>query len=485
LSRGVSLVALVILDGWGCAPPGPGNAVELAETPVFDSLLDRFPHTTLVASGEAVGVPPGQMGNSEVGHLTIGSGRRLYQDLMRVNQAVADGSLGRLPPLERAFARGRRVHLLGLVSQGGVHSHIDHLRALLELAPDDAWIHAFTDGRDVSPHAAIDDLATLPLERIATVIGRYYAMDRDNRAERTQRALDALTRGMGTHAQSVLEAVQASYDAGVTDEFIEPIVIEGTPRIEPGDTVVFFNFRPDRARQLSRALLSHGVDLTTMTSYAGDIDAHVVFGEQTVEQTLAAVLAGAGIRQLHVAETEKYAHVTYFFNGGIEREWPGETRILVPSPRDVPSYDHKPAMSAEEVAARFCAEVGEGYGFAVVNFANPDMVGHTGVIPAVVEAVEVTDRVLGRVVDRVGGLGGVCLITADHGNAEQLLEPDGVSPHTAHTTNLVPLVVTTGSELRDGGELADLAPTVLGLLGVQEPDEMSGKNLLKPLPGGV
>ncbi len=483
MPRSVPLVALVILDGWGCAPPGPGNAVELADTPVFDGLLERYPHTTLEASGEAVGVPAGQMGNSEVGHLTIGSGRRLHQDLERVNQAVADGSLARTPALARAFARGRRVHLLGLVSQGGVHSHVDHLRALLEAAPSDTWIHAFTDGRDVSPHAAIDDLATLPQERIATVIGRYYAMDRDNRTERTQRALDALMLGMGTHAQNVLEAVQASYDAGATDEFIEPIVIEGTPRIEPGDTAVFFNFRPDRARQLSRALLAHGVDLTTMTSYAGDIDAHVVFGEQTVEETLAEVLAHAGIPQLHVAETEKYAHVTYFFNGGVEREWPGETRILVPSPREVPSYDHKPAMSAVEVTDRFCDEVGGGYGFAVVNFANPDMVGHTGVIPAVVEAVEVTDHALGRIVERVTALGGVCLVTADHGNAEQLLEPDGVSPFTAHTTNRVPLVVTIEVELRDGGELADLAPTILHLLGLQEPERMSGKDLIKPVQG--
>ncbi len=481
MSRSVPLVALVILDGWGCAPPGPGNAVELADTPVFDGLLERYPHTTLVASGEAVGVPPGQMGNSEVGHLTIGSGRRLHQDLQRVNQAVADGSLAANPVLARALSRGRRVHLIGLVSRGGVHSHIDHLRALLAAAPEDTWIHAFTDGRDVSPHAAIDDLATLPLDRIATVIGRYYAMDRDNREERTQKALDALTRRRGTSTPSVLEAVQASYDAGVTDEFIEPIVVEGTPGIEPGDTVIFFNFRPDRGRQLSRALLAYGADLTTMTRYADDIDAPVIFGEQKVDETLAEVLSDAGIRQLHAAETEKYAHVTYFFNGGVEQEWPGETRILVPSARDVPSYDHKPAMSAVELTDRFCDEIGNGYGFAVVNFANPDMVGHTGVIPAVVEAVEVTDRALGRVVERVTSLGGVCLITADHGNAEQLLAADGVSPHTAHTTNPVPLIATTEGELRDGGELADLAPTILHLLGLQESAGMSGKDLLNPV----
>ena len=471
----------MIADGWGCAPPGPGNAVSLAETPVFDDLFERHPHTTLEASGEAVGVPDGQMGNSEVGHLTLGSGRRLYQDLVRVNKAVSDGTLGENAALKAAFSRARRVHLIGLVSQGGVHSHIGHLRALLELAPQDTWIHAFTDGRDVSPHAALEDLATLPQDRIATVAGRYWAMDRDNRDDRTQKAISALMLGIGPRAGNALDAIRASYEAGITDEFVEPTVIEGTPRIEPGDTVVFFNFRPDRARQLSRVLLAAGVDLTTMTRYASDIASHVMFEEQKVAETLAEVLAEAGIRQLHVAETEKYAHVTYFFNGGVESEWPGETRILVPSPRDVPSYDLKPEMSADEVADRFCAEVAEGYGFAVVNFANPDMVGHTGVIPAVVEAVETTDRCLGRVMEKVTSLGGVCLITADHGNAEQQLEADGVSPHTAHSTNRVPLIYTGAGKLRDGGELADIAPTVLSLLGVRNSIVMTGKDLLKPL----
>jgi 2,3-bisphosphoglycerate-independent phosphoglycerate mutase len=473
------LVALVILDGWGCAPPGPGNAVELADTPVFDRLWATCPHTTLEASGEAAGLPPGQMGNSEVGHLTIGAGRRLYQDLMRVNKAIEDGSFFENPVLRGAFERGNRVHLIGLVSEGGVHSHIDHVRALLRFAPEKTWLHAFTDGRDVSPHAAIDDLATLPQDRIATVVGRYYAMDRDGRWERTQRAFDAIVRRRGTPTHSVLDAVQASYDAGLTDEFIEPIVVEGTPGLEPGDTAIFFNFRPDRARQLSRLLLDAGFDLTTMTRYSDELDCPAVFGEQVVPDTLAEVLADQGLRQLHAAETEKYAHVTYFFNGGVETEWPGETRILVPSPREVPSYDHKPEMSAPELAARFCAEVGKGYEFAVVNFANPDMVGRTGVIPAVVEAVETTDRCLGRVVDCVTELGGVCLVTADHGNAEQLLEPDGVSPFTAHTTNPVPLVLTSPEGgLRTGGELADLAPTVLRLLGLDAPPVMSGKDLV-------
>jgi 2,3-bisphosphoglycerate-independent phosphoglycerate mutase len=475
------LVTLVILDGFGCAPPGPGNAVDLAETPVFDRLWRDYPHTTLDASGEAAGLPPGQMGNSEVGHLTIGAGRRLYQDLMRVNRSVADGSFFESPVLRRAFERGNRVHLLGLVSHGGVHSHIEHLHALLRFAPEKTWIHAFTDGRDVSPTSAAADLRELPVDRIATVMGRYYAMDRDQRLDRTERAFDALVRGEGRHVTDPVAAVEESYAAGVTDEFIEPIVVDGTPRLEPGDSVIFFNFRPDRARQLTRMLLEHDFDVTTMTRYAADLESPVVFGEQTVPATIAEVLSQHGLRQLHAAETEKYAHVTYFFNGGREKPWPGETRILVPSPRDVPSYDHKPEMSADEVADRTVDELPNGYAYCVVNFANPDMVGHTGKIPAVIEAVEATDRCLGRIVDCVSRLGGVCLVTADHGNAEQLLASDGVSPHTAHTTNPVPLVVTsTDVAIRDGGELADLAPTALALLGVEQPHEMTGKSLVMP-----
>jgi 2,3-bisphosphoglycerate-independent phosphoglycerate mutase len=478
---GVPLVTLVILDGWGCAPPGPGNAVDLAETPVFDRLWAAYPHTTLAASGEAAGLPAGQMGNSEVGHLTIGSGRRLYQDLMRVNKAIEDRSFFESPALRAAFDRGRRVHLLGLVSHGGVHSHIDHVQALLRFAPEKTWVHAFTDGRDVSPHAAVHDLSELPPDRIATVVGRYYAMDRDQRLERTQEAFDAVVRGTGTPASvdGLLAAVQRSYDEGVTDEFIKPIVVEGTPRVEQGDAVIFFNFRPDRGRQLTRMLLDDGADVTTMTRYASDLDTPVVLEEKVVEKTAAEILAGHGLRQLHVAETEKYAHVTYFFNGGREEPWTGETRELVPSPRDVPSYDHKPEMSAEGVADRVVDEVGDGYAFCVVNFANPDMVGHTGSIPAVIEAVETADRCLGRVVDRVTELGGVCLVTADHGNAEQMLERDGTSPHTAHTTNPVPLILTApGVSLRDGGELADLLPTALRLLGIEPPSELTGQDLV-------
>ncbi len=457
----------MILDGWGCAPPGPGNAVELAETPVFDGLWRRYPHTTLEASGTAVGLPEGQMGNSEVGHLTIGSGRVLFQDLQRVNRAIETGEFfdnGALKgAFERAKERGAHVHLLGLVSYGGVHSHIDHLRAVLELArregmEERTWIHAFTDGRDVSPHAAANDLAELPAEKIATVAGRYYAMDRDGRWERTQKAFEVVTNPQAPcpRGSDPVAEVQRSYDAGVTDEFIEP-----------------------GARQLSQLLLEQGFDLTTMTRYRDDFDCPVAFREQEVSETMAQVLAEHGIRQLHVAETEKYAHVTYFFNGGREDEWGGETRILVPSPRDVGTYDEKPEMSAPEVARRFVEEIGDGYRFAIVNFANPDMVGHSGVIPAVVRAVETVDGCLEDVVEAVERAGGVSLVTADHGNAEQMLEEDGRSPHTAHTTNPVPLIVTADRlELRDGGELSDLVPTALDLLGIDPPEEMTGSSLL-------
>jgi 2,3-bisphosphoglycerate-independent phosphoglycerate mutase len=486
------LVALVILDGWGCAPPGPGNAVELASTPVFDRLWAEYPHTRLAASGEAVGLPPGQMGNSEVGHLTIGAGRVLDQDFQRVNRAIADGTFFENEALVSAFRRARKrdgdVHLFGLVSYGGVHSHIDHLRALLELAQREGmthppWIHAFTDGRDVSPTSAVRDLAELPDDRIATISGRYYAMDRDNRWERTELALDAiLHRGtpMVMATSTSITCIQKSYAAGVTDEFIVPLWREGRPPLDPAkDAAIFFNFRPDRARQLCQKLGELETDLTTMTKYREDFDFPIAFPEQTVDMVLAEALAQHGARQLHMAETEKYAHVTYFFNGGREDEFPGEKRVLVPSPRDVPSYDHKPEMSAYELADRFVEEIGDGYAFAVVNFANPDMVGHTGVIPAVVKAVETADACLGQVVEAVREQGGVCLVTADHGNAERMLEEDGVSPHTAHTTNLVPLILTeNGLKLREHGELSDLAPTVLALLGFAQPLQMDGQNLL-------
>jgi 2,3-bisphosphoglycerate-independent phosphoglycerate mutase len=489
LPKRFPLVALVILDGWGCAPAGPGNAVEQANTPVFDRLWREHPHTTLKASGEAVGLPPGQMGNSEVGHLTIGSGRVLFQDLMRVNRAIDDGSFYENAALrgafERAQARGGNVHLLGLVSNGGVHSHIDHLRALLELAKrqgleERTYIHAFTDGRDVSPTSAAEDVADLPQDKIATVAGRYYAMDRDRRWERTERALAALVAGEGHQGEDPVAEIRRRYERGVTDEFIEPIVLAGRPRLAAGDSVVFFNFRPDRARQLTEKLLASRFDVTTMTRYRDDFDAPVAFEEQAVTETLAEALAENGVRQLHAAETEKYAHVTYFLNGGREEEWGGETRILVPSPREVPSYDHKPEMSARELTDEFVAGLGEdGYGFAVVNFANPDMVGHTGSIPAAVRAVETVDECLGRVVEAVSDQGGVALVTADHGNAEQMLAEDG-SPHTAHTANPVPLIATDRDvSVREDGELSDLAPTVLNCLGLTKPVQMTGKMLLE------
>jgi 2,3-bisphosphoglycerate-independent phosphoglycerate mutase len=491
-SRRVPLVALVILDGWGCAAAGPGNAVELADTPVFDRLWESSPHTTLKASGEAVGLPPGQMGNSEVGHLTIGSGRIPFQDLVRINRSIESSEFFENDALRGAFEqareRGTNVHLLGLVSYGGVHSHIDHLRALLELArregmEDRTWIHAFTDGRDVSPDSAVDDLAELPQDKIATIVGRYYAMDRDQRWERTERALAALTQNAEAHVGSdPVSEVQRSYDEGVTDEFIEPIVLAGRPRLAADDTAIFFNFRPDRARQLTQKLLASGFEVTTMTRYRDDFESPVAFPEQELDNVLAEVLAEHGVRQLHIAETEKYAHVTYFFNGGREEEFAGETRVLVPSPRDVPSYDYKPEMSAREVTRRFVEEVGTGdYGFVVLNFANPDMVGHTGSIPAAIAAVETTDECLGRVLTAVEEQGGAALVTADHGNAEEMLDESG-KPQTAHTTNPVPLVLSgTNGSLQDGGELSDLAPTILALLQLEQPLQMTGKNLTKNL----
>jgi 2,3-bisphosphoglycerate-independent phosphoglycerate mutase len=486
-------VALVVLDGFGLAPDGPGNAVSQARTPVFDALWERYPHTALIASGRAVGLPDGQMGNSEVGHLNIGAGRVVAQDLVRVSDAVADGSLARNPALQAAFAAARAgrgvLHVAGLVSDGGVHSHVDHLRAIVAAAlasgvPRVA-VHAFTDGRDVSPHQAAGLLGQLEREwagtgaAIATIVGRYYAMDRDHRVERTERARAAMVDGVGERAESAQAAVEASYARGVTDEFITPIVL-GDPdlRVAQGDPLVFFNFRPDRARQICHALLPTLGLLVTMTRYDDTLGALVAFDDEPLRGTLADALEAAGLRQLHVAETEKYAHVTYFFDGGREQRHVGEDWELVPSRRDVPTYDHAPEMAAAGVAQRFAERFGDGYAFAVVNLANPDMVGHTGVLPAVIAAVEASDAALGVILGVVERAGGVAFVTADHGNAEQMLEPDG-SPHTAHTTSPVPLVVTLeGAHLRDGGKLGDLAPTILGLLGVAIPPEMSGQSLL-------
>ncbi len=490
-------VVLIILDGWGLAPPGPGNAVELAATPVFDALVALYPTTRLNASGRAVGLPEGQMGNSEVGHLTIGAGRVVRQDLVRLAAAIADGSFltnaALLAAVDRAASRGRPLHVSGLVSDGGVHSHVDHLRAIVAIARSRSVpvvVHAITDGRDVAPHQAGKLLATLEAEwsdgraRIATVCGRLWAMDRDQRLERTQRFVDAVTDGTGHPALSAGAAVQAAYDAGVTDEFIEPTIV-GDPaadRLTAADELVFTNFRPDRARQVCRALCGDGSGgapfLTAMTAYWDGQPGAIAFGADWPESVLADELERAGLAQVHAAETEKYPHVTYFLNGGREAPHEAESRILVPSPRDVRTYDERPAMSAPELCARVCTAIErERPDFVVVNFANPDMVGHTGVIPAVIEAVETADRCLGEVLASVRRVGGVALVTADHGNAEKMLAPDG-SPFTAHTTNPVPFILTdTSATLRPGGSLVDVAPTVLDLLELKNGEKMTGLSL--------
>ena len=494
-------VYLIVLDGWGLAPPGPGNAIDLADTPVFDRLWAERPHTTLEASGRAVGLPDGQMGNSEVGHLNLGAGRVVPQDLVRIDEDVRSGGMLQNPVLREACAtaRGSALHLVGLASDGGVHSHIDHLLGLIAMAERESvqrvHVHAFTDGRDVSPTSGAGFLERIP--HLATVCGRFYGMDRDHRWDRTKRAYDAIVHGVGERSDDPVAAVRAGYERGVTDEFVEPIVV-GDPehgRIAAGDAVVFFNFRPDRCRQLFEALEKADFEdfergpqpplpsLVQMTEYSDRFSSPVAYPSQPVTAVLSQTLAAAGIAQLHAAETEKYPHVTYFFDGGSERKSSGESWQLVDSPRDVPTYDKKPAMSADGVADLFCDGIAGGeYGFGLVNFANADMVGHTGVIPAVVEAVETVDRCLGRVIEAANRSGGVCLVTADHGNAEQMLEPDG-QPHTAHTTNPVPLILTgAGRALRAGGRLADIAPTVLDLLAVEQPGEMSGHSLLEPAP---
>jgi 2,3-bisphosphoglycerate-independent phosphoglycerate mutase len=479
-------VCLVVLDGWGLAEPGPGNAVELADTPVFDALWEKHPHTTLTTHGEAVGLPEGQMGNSEVGHLNLGAGAVVKQDLLRIDEAVEDGSFFENEALRAACQGKERLHLLGLVSDGGVHSSLGHLEALVELARreevPDVVIHAFTDGRDTAPDSGAGHVAEVESwdgARVATVSGRYYAMDRDKRWDRTGLAFDAIVKGEAEfEADTAEQAVRASYDRGETDEFIKPTLVGGEGRIREGDGVIFFNFRPDRARQLTEKLGEAGFDVTTLTEYQEHWDNPVAFPPARPEVTLASVLAERGKSQLHVAETEKYAHVTYFFNGGEEDEYPGEERELVDSPRDVPTYDKKPEMSAYEAAEAFASHWRDGdFTLGVINFANADMVGHTGVIEAAVKAVEAVDECLGKVVDAVEESGGVCVVTADHGNADEMLEEDG-SPDTAHSMNPVPLVITADvGELRDDGVLADVAPTILALLGEDQPEAMSGRPL--------
>jgi 2,3-bisphosphoglycerate-independent phosphoglycerate mutase len=493
----VPKVCLVVLDGWALAEPGPGNAVEQAKTPVFDELWSTYPHTTLTAWGEAVGLPDGQMGNSEVGHLNLGAGAIVKQDLLRIDEAIRDGSFARNEVLREA-CRTERLHLLGLVSAGGVHASMGHLRALIELAGSegvpDVVIHAFTDGRDTNPDSGAGYVAEVEGwggARVASVSGRYYAMDRDRRWDRTKLAYDAIVHGRAEfNARSGAAAVRAAYERNETDEFIKPTLVGEEGRVRSGDSVVFVNFRPDRARQLTRALgepdfseFDRGdapeVKLTTLTEYREDWPYPVAFAPARPSTTLASTLAERGIRQLHVAETEKYAHVTYFFNGGEEDPYTGEERCLVDSPRDVPTYDGKPEMSARAATEAFVDRWRNGdYAFAIVNYANPDMVGHTGVIPAAVRAVETVDRCLGEVVAAVHESGGACVVTADHGNADNMLEPDG-SPNTAHSMNPVPLIITAdAAELRDGGILADVAPTVLALLGLEKPTEMTGTALI-------
>jgi 2,3-bisphosphoglycerate-independent phosphoglycerate mutase len=495
--------ALVILDGWGLAEPGPGNAVSLARTPVFDALWERCPHTQLTTCGRAVGLPEGQMGNSEVGHLNLGAGSVVVQDLTRIDEAVAHGALAENEILRQAFGGADRVHLIGLVSDGGVHSSLEHLRALIELAATlevpDLVVHAFTDGRDTLPTAgagylrSVDGwLAAAGNGRVGSVLGRYWAMDRDQRWERIQRAYDLLVHGRAeATAETGEAAVRGAYERDETDEFIAPVRVGEDATIRPGDSVIAFNFRPDRMREITLALADPElaeVDrrdtapvgrYTTMTEYEEGWPYPVAFPPQRPRTTLPAVIAAAGGRQLHVAETEKYPHVTYFFGGGEETPYDGERRELVPSPRDVPTYDHKPQMSAREAAAAFVGAWREDRPqFGIINFANPDMVGHTGVIPAAVSAIETVDACLGQVLDAVRETGGVAVVTADHGNADHMLEPDG-SPNTAHSLNPVPLVVTAGGlTLRDGGVLADVAPTVLELLGIEQPPEMTGRTLV-------
>ena len=486
-------VVLVVLDGWGLAEAGPGNAVSLASTPVFDDLWARYPHTQLTACGPAVGLPEGQMGNSEVGHLNLGAGSVIRQDLTRIDAAVVDGSLAENEVLQAGFRAADRVHLIGLVSDGGVHSSERHVEALVAmgaaLGVPDVVVHAFTDGRDTLPTNGggylrqLDDwCAAAGNARIGSVIGRYYAMDRDDREERTAAAVALLTEGRAEHHVSIAsEACMAAYERGETDEFVAATTVGAEATIRPGDSVIAFNFRPDRMRQLTAALAPQVARFTSLAEYDEQWDHPVAFPPERPETTLAQVIAATGRPQLHVAETEKYPHVTYFFNGGQEQPYPGERRELAPSPRDVPTYDHKPEMSACEAADTFIAAwEQDAPAFGVINFANPDMVGHTGVIPAAVTAVETADACLGDVVAAVQRTGGALVVTADHGNADHMLEPDG-SPNTAHSLNPVPLVVTTDDPvtLRDGGVLADVAPTVLALLGVERPAGMTGTSLME------
>jgi 2,3-bisphosphoglycerate-independent phosphoglycerate mutase len=502
---------LIVLDGFGLGDGGPGDATARAFSPFLAEARRRFPMAKLETSGEAVGLPPGQMGNSEVGHMTMGAGRVIEQDITRIAHAIERGELETNPAIQGVLqavqATGGRLHLMGLVSDGGVHSHQEQLYALLALCRRRGVrpvVHAFLDGRDTPPQSGEGFLRALQPHvdacggAIATVTGRYFAMDRDNRWERIARAYGAIVDGEGERAPSAVEAVQRAYARRETDEFVQPTVIDGTPRLEDGDAVLFFNFRADRARELTNALTSVRPDrfagqlvrarvprlagFVCFTEYDAEFGLPVAFDDAMPRRILGELVAEAGLSQLRMAETEKYAHVTFFFNCGLEQPFPGEDRVLVPSPRDVATYDHKPEMSAlpvtEELLRRLDARE---YGFVLVNYANPDMVGHTGVLPAAVKAVETIDSCLDQVSKAVLAQGGTILLTADHGNCEQMIDPETGGPHTAHTTNPVPIFWITldraGRSLRDG-TLADLAPTVLELLGLAAPPEMTGKSLL-------
>jgi len=498
--------ALIIMDGYGLGEPGPNNAIDSAATPELDRLFAENPSTTLSASGEDVGLPAGQIGNSEVGHTNIGAGRVVYQDLPRITNAVKDGSFFENPAYGAAMTAclegGGALHLMGLLSDGGVHSHIDHLFALLELAKrrglERVYIHAFLDGRDVGPktgagyvRACAAQCARLGVGKIATVQGRFYAMDRDKRWERLEKAYRALVCGQAPLERDPAEAVEKSYARGVTDEFMEPVLCDGEGTIRAGDSVIFFNFRPDRARELTWALTQ--ADFDGFERPGGLVPVHfvctaqydeklrslpVAFPPETIRETFGEYLSGLGMTQLRIAETEKYAHVTFFFNGGVEKELPGEDRVLIPSPKEFPTYDLIPEMSAPAVADEAVRRIQSGqYDVIILNFANCDMVGHTGVRQAAIRAVETVDACVGRVVRAVESAGGVSLITADHGNADCMAQPDG-TPHTAHTTNPVPLIIVGADVQLRPGRLADIAPTMLALMGLEQPREMTGHSLI-------
>lgn len=504
----VNPTALIILDGYGIGNPGPGNAIWEANTPVMDKLLACCPNTSLSASGLDVGLPEGQMGNSEVGHTNIGAGRVVYQDLPRITNAVKDGSFFENPvyvkAMDDAAKSGGALHVLGLLSDGGVHSHISHIFAILEMAKrrglPRVYVHCFLDGRDVGPKtgagyvkALADECAKLGNCKIATIQGRFWGMDRDKRWERLQKGYDAIVRGLGVESADAVAAVEASYAEGVTDEFVEPVVCDKDGMIHSGDSVIFMNFRPDRAREMTWALTGNlpadaamSCEALTLSyvctaQYDAALPLPIAFPPEHLEGTIGEYVSGLGIKQFRIAETEKYAHVTFFLNGGVEKQYEGEERVLVPSPKEYPTYDLIPQMSAVEVKDKLIARMDEGgCGLYVCNFANCDMVGHTGVTEAAIKAVETVDKCLGEVIECAKRNGIRVAVTADHGNADRMVEPNG-SPNTAHTTNPVPFVIVGTGELklREGGRLADIAPTLLELMGLPAPKEMTGVSLIE------